>query len=133
MVAAVSAAWELGIPSAPALGLGLPLLALGVAIDIAGIVSMGSLARMNGTEPDRLITGGAFRYSCNPQNVGIGLEGFGVALLGDAGLALALVAAGFVVFPIYLGFEEQHLERPFGEEYAECKRLVPRFIGIRAR
>lgn len=131
VVAAVAGAWELGLPSALSLVPGVPLLVLGVAIDLAGILSMGSLARMNGTQPDRLITGGAFRYSRNPQNLGVGLAGIGTAVLGDSGLSLALAVAGLVVFRIYLGLEEEHLERTFGEEYADYKRRTPRFAGIR--
>ena len=133
VVAAASGVWDLRIPSALSIGVGLPLVAIGVVIETAGIVSMGSLARMNGTEPDRLITGGAFRYSRNPQNAGIVLAGIGAALLGDSGLALTLVAAGAIVFNIYLVFEEEHLERTFGEEYAEYKGRTPRFIGMPAR
>jgi protein-S-isoprenylcysteine O-methyltransferase Ste14 len=133
VVAAVAGTWELGLPFALSLALGIPLLALGAAIDLAGVISMGSLARMNGTQPDRLITEGAFRYSRNPQNLGIGLAGIGTAALGDSSLSLLLGVAGIVVFRIYVGFEEEHLERTFGEEYADYKRRTPRFAGIPAR
>lgn len=130
VIAAVAGTWELGLPSVLSLALGIPLLALGVAIDLAGILSMGSLARMNGTQPDRLITGGAFRYSRNPQNLGIGMAGIGAVMLGNSGLSLVLAVAGIIVFRIYLGFEEEHLERTFGEEYVDYKRRTPRFAGI---
>lgn len=133
VIAAVAGSWELGLPSALSLALGLPLLVAGLVIDLAGVVSMGSLARMNGTQPDRLITEGAFRYSRNPQNLGIGMAGIGTALLGDSGLSLVLAVAGIIVFRIYLGFEEQHLERTFGEEYVDYKRRTPRFVGMPAR
>ena len=121
--------WPLGLGSTASLALGLPLLAIGIAIDAAGVASMGSLARMNGQEPDRLITGAAFRYSRNPQNVGIGIAGLGFALLGDSGLALALVVASIIVFRAYLVFEEQHLERVFGEEFRRYKQRTPRWLG----
>ncbi len=133
VVAAVAGTWELGLPSLLSLALGIPLLVAGAAIDLAGIVSMGSLARMNGTQPDRLITEGAFRYSRNPQNLGIGLAGIATALLGDSGLSLVLAVAGIVVFRVYLCFEEKHLARTFGEEYTDYKRRTPRFAGIPAR
>lgn len=42
-------------------------------------------------KPDRLITGGAFRVSRNPQNVGIGVAMAGVALLGDSWIAQRLI------------------------------------------
>ena len=130
---AVAETWDLGLPSAASLWLGLPLVAIGAAIDIAGVISMGSLARMNGTCPDQLVTSGAFRYSRNPQNVGIGIAAFGVGLLGDSGLALALAVAVIAVFRVYLVFEEAHLERTFGAEYTDYERRVPRFLGIPGR
>ena len=129
IAAAAFGVWPLGLGSTASLALGLPMLAIGIAIDAAGVASMGSLARMNGQDADRLITEGAFRYSRNPQNVGIVIAGIGVALLGDSGLALSLVLASIVVFRIYLVFEERHLERIFGEEFRRYKGRTPRWLG----
>lgn len=129
IAAAAFGTWALGISTAASLAIGLPLLVVGIAIDLAGVIAMGSLARMNGQDPDRLITEGAFRYSRNPQNVGIAIAGVGVALLGDSGLALALVAASIAVFRIYLVFEEAHLERVFGEEFRRYRAETPRWLG----
>ena len=129
IAAAALGTWALGISSLASLAIGLPLIFVGIVIDLAGVVSMGSLARMNGQEPDRLITEGAFRYSRNPQNVGIGMAGIGLALLGDSGLALALVVVSIVVFRAYLVVEEQHLERVFGEEFRRYKQRTPRWLG----
>lgn len=125
--------WSLGLDSTAPLIVGVALAGLGLVIDLAGVISMGSLARMNGQDPDRLITEGAFRFSRNPQNVGIAIAGVGVALLGDSGLALALVAASIVVFRIYLVFEEAHLELVFGEEFRRYKAETPRWLGTASR
>lgn len=130
IAAAAVGTWQLGMSATVSLALGLPLIVIGVLIDVAGVVSMGSLARMNGQDPDRLITGGAFRYSRNPQNVGIGIAGIGVALLGDSGLALALVVVSIAVFRAYLIYEEAHLERVFGEEFQRYRAGTSRFLGL---
>lgn len=129
IAAAAFGTWALGISWVASLAIGLPLLVVGIAIDVAGVISMDSLARMNGQDPDRLITEGAFRYSRNPQNVGIGIAGVGLALLGDSGLALALVVVSIAVFRAYLVFEEQHLERVFGEEFRRYNQRTPRWLG----
>lgn len=133
VLAAITGRWELGLPSPASLVFGVALVATGAAIDLAGVVSMGSFARMNGTRPDRLITAGAFSYSRNPQNVGIGIAAIGVSLIGDSGLALAVVAWSAVVFRIYLVFEEAHLGRTFGRQYADYQRRVPRYLGAFGR
>lgn len=129
VLAAVFEVWEIGLPPEAAIPVGIVLIALGLALEVGGLASMASFHRMSGMQPDRLITSGAFRFSRNPQNVGLGFTLIGVAILGDSGLAL-LAAAGFWgVFYAYVGYEEEHLARAFGSEYERYRLRAPRLLG----
>ncbi len=79
---------------------------------------------------------GAARLDPDPPRAGAARSrhrGDRTTMLGDSGLSLALVAAGAIVFRVYLGFEEEHLERTFGEHYTNYKRRTARFAGINAK
>lgn len=128
-LAALVGAWHMGLPGGLSAALGIALLAAGVALETWGLASMASFRRMSGMQPDRLIDGGAFRYSRNPQNVGIGLALSGIALLGDSALALVVAAGFWAIFRVYVGYEEEHLARTFGGEYERYQRRTPRFLG----
>lgn len=130
VVAAVDGSWGLGLSTALALALGLPLIALGVMLDLAGVAAMTSVAQMNGRESGELITGGVYRFSRNPQNVGIAIAGLGAALLGGSALALIWVLAGAGAFVVYVSIEEAHLERQFGESFRRYKMSAPRYLGL---
>lgn len=129
VLAAILGSWEMGLPAGVALGVGLPLITLGLALEVTGLASMASLRRMSGVQPDRLIAGGAFRYSRNPQNVGIGLALAGAAIAGDSALALAATAGFWLIFRAYVGYEEEHLARTFGPAYESYRQRTARFLG----
>jgi protein-S-isoprenylcysteine O-methyltransferase Ste14 len=78
----------------------------------------------------RLVTSGPYRYSRNPQCVGLIAGYVGFALFCNS--LLALVAA--VLVGIMLGLspfaEEPWLNERFGADYADYARRVPRFLGI---
>ena len=131
VVAAVAgSAWSMSLPQAVRVALGSALLAIGLGLVVAGLVSMASFRRMSGMQPDRLVTNGAFRYSRNPQNVGVGLAMIGAAVLGDSGLALIAALGFWTAFVSYVGYEEAHLTRVFGREYETYRVRTPRFLGI---
>lgn len=130
VLAAIVGAWSIGLPAGLSISLGCVLIAAGLALAIGGLAAMASFRRMSGIQPDRLITGGAYRISRNPQNVGIGLAMAGAAILGDSWLALFGVAGFWLVFYAYVGFEEAHLGRLFGEEYERFRQSTPRFLGL---
>jgi protein-S-isoprenylcysteine O-methyltransferase Ste14 len=128
-VAAVVEAWPIGLPSSLAISIGCVLIVVGLVLEVGGLVSMASFHRMSGMQPDRLITSGAFRFSRNPQNVGLGTMMLGIAIVGDSWLALLAVACFWLLFRAYVGFEEAHLARAFGDEYEGYLRRTPRFLG----
>lgn len=130
IAAAITGTWDLGIERAVALPAGLALAAAGLALVAWGLVSMASLRRMSGMMPDELIIEGAFRYSRNPQNVGLVATMLGAGIAGSSGLTLAIAIAFSVVLRIYLVYEEHHLERLFGDRYVRYKARTSRVLGL---
>ncbi len=133
LVASAVGAWPIGLASALSVPLGVVLVAAGLALVVAGLASMASFRRMSGMQPDTLITGGAFRISRNPQNVGIATAMSGAAILGDSWLALLASGGFWLIFYVYVRFEEEHLARAFGEPYDRYRRRTPRFLGLPRR
>ncbi|HET9161831.1 MAG TPA: methyltransferase [Solirubrobacterales bacterium] len=129
-LSATFSAWPMQLPRAVEMLLGVSSDAIGVALVLWGLASMASFRRMSGTRPDRLIQGGAFRFSRNPQNVGVALMLVGVSFLLDSGLALVAALGFWAVFYAYLGYEESHLAKVFGVEYERYRRHTPRFFGV---
>lgn len=125
--------WPMGIPYWLALPSGLVLLIAGAVICTAGVTKFGLLRRMSGLATNHLITGGIYRWSRNPQNVGLGLALVGLAFAGRSAFALLLTVLFWTVLRIYLPMEEKYLHRIFGEEYqAYCAR-TGRYISLPKR
>ena len=82
------------------------------------------------TPPEKLVTGGIYRYSRNPMQ----LSGF-LAVLG-IGIATAswvflLLAVLFLLMPLaYLKTEERFLLNFYGDTYRDYTNRTPRWIGI---
>lgn len=108
--------------------IGIPLVAC-IAFAIWGYVTLGVYASQGlGSE---LITGGAYRYSRNPQNVGLIPGFFGFAILCNSSLALfaAFFLGGLAVLVSYV--EESWCRQHFGDLYDEYVTRVPRFLWFR--
>jgi protein-S-isoprenylcysteine O-methyltransferase Ste14 len=120
------------VPGPPLLwrALGSSLVALGLALAAWGVASFHSLRRMNGRDTSALVTGGAYRYSRNPQNAGIGIALVGGALLGPSSVALAAAALFWLMFRAYVPTEERFLEATYGERYRRYRAHSHRFIGL---
>lgn len=123
-------AWG-GLPGPPLLWrlLGGLLVGGGVAFAAWGAASFHSLRRMNGRDISELVTAGAYRYSRNPQNVGIGAALVGVALLGPSSVALAAAAIFWGMFGAYVPIEERFLEATYGDRYRAYRRASHRYLG----
>lgn len=127
--AAVRSVWRLPLPARAARSLGGVLVVAGAAIFAAGVSAFRSFAQMSGTSNKGLVTGGIYRYSRNPQNVGGGLVLFGMAIAGLSGFALLLVAAFALAFRLYLRSEEEHMRRLYGTEWQRYAARAPRVLG----
>ena len=97
---------------------------------LAGVLRFESLQRMSGTQTDQLITGGIYRYSRNPQNVGWILGLLGMSILGDSAVALVLTGLFALIFRTHLPREEAHLERIYDEAYRRYRQRTPRYLGL---
>ncbi len=119
------------IPFDPVLAsfIGIILVLAGFGFCAAGVVAFSSLSRMSGLKADQLITTGVYRWSRNPQNVGLGIALIGVALLGRSGFSLLLAGFFWLAFILYLPMEESYLRRVFGEPYARYCQRTPRYLG----
>ncbi|WP_185715493.1 methyltransferase family protein [Halocatena pleomorpha] len=79
-----------------------------------------------------LHTGGPYRYSRNPQYVGMVGIFTGIALIVNATLLFVGFLPVFVWLWLLPRAEEPWLRDQFGEEYEAYRESVPRFLGIRS-
>ena len=120
-----------GWPAAPAVA----LLALGAAVYAWCVWDFASFGR--GTPapldaPKKLVVRGLYRFSRNPMYVGVLTVILGWAAFFRAPVLVAyaaLVAACFQAFVVL--YEEPHLRRVFGEEYAAYSSRVGRWLSLR--
>ncbi|MGH2952070.1 MAG: methyltransferase family protein [Solirubrobacterales bacterium] len=118
------------LPQAVSLVVGIPLLVAGLGFWGWGIASLAK----QGESPDpfkptnRLLTGGALRYSRNPIYAGgtVGLLGLALLLDTATGVAVAVVL-GLLANRLALE-EERFLEAKFGDEYRQYRSRVGRWI-----
>jgi protein-S-isoprenylcysteine O-methyltransferase Ste14 len=87
-----------------------------------------------GSEPDKIVQGGLYRYSRNPMYIGVSLTAAGLAWL-LASRSAAIYAA--LLWPIFhfvvVVLEEPHLRKKLGARYEEYLRTTPRWIGFPKR
>jgi len=80
-------------------------------------------------EVTTLITGGFYRYTRNPQYLGMFLMLFGVAiLLGSVGSLLPVPAFVLVIRNNFVLGEERFMEASFGRHYLDYKSAVRRWF-----
>ena len=118
------------LPLAVSLGVGIPLLVVGVGLFGWAQASMARAGEnpLPHTSTARLATGGAFRLSRNPIYTGGTTGLFGLAVLLDTVTGLgAVVLLGLLARSVALA-EERYLEARFGDEYREYRSRVRRWI-----
>ena len=106
------------------------LFALGLTIDLWGTKTLSAQQSLG--EKGKIITGGPYRYTRNPQYVGFIIMYSGLILV--AWSFMALVTGLFAVFLFFIipFSEEPWLRQQYGKPYEDYCRVVPRFIGIRS-
>ena len=78
--------------------------------------------------PERLVTGGPYRWNRNPMYTGHLVYFAGIALALGSWIAAAVLAAHLVWFDRRVREDEARLESLFGEPYREYRRRVKRWI-----
>jgi protein-S-isoprenylcysteine O-methyltransferase Ste14 len=124
--------WQSGATLGPLAFVGVPLIALGLALLVSTIklfasVGRGTLAPWDPTT--RLVVRGPYRYVRNPMISGVLFILIGEAALFNSIPLLVWSAAFFAVNAIYFPLvEEPGLARRFGDDYERYKANVPRWL-----
>ena len=129
MMAAAWSTWHVSLPAPLVRGGGVVLVGAGGAMCLAAAYAFRSLRQLNFLEHTRLVTGGIYRWSRNPQFVGWILVLTGLGLLRESGMVLFLAALAWVSYRLHLPTEEAHLRRVFGDAYEAYARRTHRFFG----
>ncbi len=129
LIAAWQGVWPLPVPRTVSMSVGIAAILLGVSLHTIARVQFRSFRRAWGMDMSRLITTGIYRYSRNPQTLGIMIALLGAGLLGDSGAALVLAVVAWIASAIWLRREEGILAEQFGGEYTEYRARTPRWIG----
>jgi protein-S-isoprenylcysteine O-methyltransferase Ste14 len=103
------------------------IVALGSLMGTWALVTFG-LKNAIGME-DRLVTGGPYKYTRNPQYIGDGLNIIGYMVLTNSWMVWVLGILGVILNLLAPFTEEPWLAERYGERYQEYKHRVPRFIG----
>jgi protein-S-isoprenylcysteine O-methyltransferase Ste14 len=80
---------------------------------------------------NRLITGGPYKYTRNPQYIGDSLNIIGYMVFTNSWMIWLIGLLGIALNLLAPYTEEPWLEEHYGEQYRVYKRIVPRFIGRR--
>lgn len=122
--------WPLPLPCRPAQLAGGGLAATGAAAAMAGASRFGSGAQLSGITPGSLVTTGLYRYTRNPQYLGLTAALVGTALAVRSALALAVAASAWAAFNRWIPSEERHLDRLFGEAYRDYAARTRRWLTL---
>jgi protein-S-isoprenylcysteine O-methyltransferase Ste14 len=132
---AVGISWWLGWPKVP----GLPVVALGIAAVIGGLIlTVWAIFffRREGTEVSptsptnrKLVVAGPYRFTRNPMYLGLVILTLGIAIWVDA---LPMFSVPFAVFAtanlVHIPFEEAKMRRQFGQTYDDYVARVRRWL-----
>ena len=138
MAATFALAWldrgSLIEPSSASFVIGLLVATIGSGLIVAARREYASRSRVYGLLEDKLITSGIYRYSRNPQYVGIWLTLLGAALASLSQWSFVLAFGFALVLHLYImGVEEPHLRSSFEEKYlAYCNRTF-RYLQLKPR
>ena len=119
---------SLRLSSTVRFGVGVPLLLTGAALIGWGsrTLSLHASIGLGG----QLIRGGPYRWSRNPQYVGVCAYLAALTILSGSQLAAVACLAISLWFLMAPFAEEPWLAEQFGAEYEEYRRTVPRFLGL---
>ncbi len=117
---------NLGLPSWLRWCVGLPLIIAGNVVVWLGVTQIGMAATSG--EATGLRTGGLYRYSRNPQYMADMVILIGWAVLSASSWTLPVVLLGMAALALAPFAEERWLADRYGEEYADYRSKVRRYI-----
>lgn len=82
------------------------------------------------TPPDKLVTRGIYRYSRNPMQLSVFILVLGTGIATASWIYLSLAVIYMIIPLLWLGTEEQHLLKFYGDAYREYRDRTPRWGGI---
>jgi protein-S-isoprenylcysteine O-methyltransferase Ste14 len=91
---------------------------------------MVSLLQYRKTPVDGVVRTGLYRYSRNPQWLGLATVFAGTSLATASGLHLILLAVIVSAYHFRILREEEVCEVAYGQSYREYKRQVPRYLFL---
>lgn len=121
--------WPVPVPVPMRIAAG-AVAASGATAAAKGIVAFDSPEQLSGTDAGKLHTDDLYRWSRNPQYVGIAAAMVGAAVASGSAFAAAVAAIAIRTYAQWVPSEERHLERIFGTEFAEYARRVPRWLTL---
>ncbi len=101
----------------------------GIALCVIGIVAFQSISKVFCIDTSALTNTGPYRWSRNPQYVGLFLFLLGFALNDWSLWCLAALVVVIIYVHLLVLVEEEHLRRVFGEQYIKFCRDTPRYAG----
>lgn len=112
------------------LAFGLPVMAAAFGVTLWGYRTLGLENTYGGAE--RLVTGGLYAYTRNPQYVSSVLASVGLAITVGSWPVLGLTAMLLLVYTLFALNEERFLLAHFGRAFRAYMDSTPRFIGLRS-
>lgn len=113
--------------------IGILIGAAGLLLCLVSIVVFRSPLKVLCLESGTLTLKGPYRWSRNPQYVGWFMFVLGFALNDWSWWCLVAVTIIAIYLHLLVLVEEEHLDRIFGEQYADYCRIVPRYFGSLTR
>ena len=133
VLAAFNSTWYLVLPAPMAMAGGGGLIAAGLTLYLGGTFAFGSVKRLSGVGSGRLVTGGIYRWSRNPQVLGWTLLLAGTGIVRGSAMVVLLAAVFFVSYRLQLPLEEELLKRIHGDAYVTYSRRTHRYFGFPAK
>ena len=103
----------------------------GLPIYLVGLISYAMVwVGFATTPPDKLIAKGIYRYSRNPMQLSQVIIFLGVGIATASWVFLLLSAACMIMPLLWVGAEERHCLKFYGDAYREYMNRTPRWLGI---
>lgn len=105
------------------------LLIIGTILFICGIsVMVSALITFCKSPLNNPITKGLYKYSRNPQMLGIWTVFFSIGIMTDSIISIMLLIMNIIFSHQYIKAEEQSCIRKYGDEYIEYLKSKPRYF-----